>query len=731
MRLSVQSGMVRSVPVTTGLAIAAPVCVLIGVGGLIALRPRLRSVAGLLIGTAIVVSLVGQVVAAFVARPDVPLSFAYVLSMLLLIVGLLGMPGLAPSFWMRARRVVDGVILALCVFYTAWTLILEPIHARAFGRPVVNALGADFILTVGPAVATVSALSIAIVVVVRAPKPRRSVLCAAGSVTIAAIAGGAMHGASHSGSSWPIVVAAITLAAGQLGVVVAGHAIPPDASPSDRPDEHGIGLSVVPLSLPLAATAVRLAVIGELDNVSVILAIAIGTGIAIQQFVARRDIRSYARRLVESEAHFRAMAHTDSLTGLGNRRLLLQRLYADAVGGPPCALFAIDLDGFKNVNDMRGHDVGDAVLIEVGRRLKANVRPGDLAIRMGGDEFSVLVWARPDEAMSAADRLLNVLDKPYELETGTLFLSVSIGLAGCQSADDVPTLLRNADLALRFAKQRGKNRVECYDEAYDLWVRRRTELADELRGAAGRGELMLAYQPVVMVPSGRVAGVEALLRWHHPIFGQVGPDEFIPVAEENGLIHGIGEFVLDEASHQLARWVADGHDVWLSVNVSVRELHEPGYADRVAGVLRRRRLPPGRLVIEVTEHAVAEDLAQVIGLLTALRDAGVRVALDDFGAGYSSLAHLRALPVDILKIDRQLLESEIIDVVVRFGQRLGLEVVAEGVTDADQLRVLEDAGCTYAQGLLMGRSMPAERVETLFGVQNLGSVDSAHEMRQS
>ena len=154
----------------------------------------------------------------------------------------------------------------------------------------------------------------------------------------------------------------------------------------------------------------------------------------------------------------------------------------------------------------------------------------------------------------------------------------------------------------------------------------------------------------------------------------------------------------------------------------------PGSA---TALLRRGRLPPGRLVIEVTEHAVAEDLAQVIGLLTALRDAGVRVALDDFGAGYSSLAHLRALPVDILKIDRQLLESEIIDVVVRFGQRLGLEVVAEGVTEADQLRVLEDAGCTYAQGLLLGRSMPAERVETLFGVQNLGSVDSAHEMRQS
>jgi diguanylate cyclase (GGDEF)-like protein len=723
--------MVASVPVTTGLDLAAPVCAFIGLAGLIALRDRLRSVAGLLVASAIVTSVVGQVVASLVARPSVPLASTYVLSMFLLIVGLLGLPGLAPSFLMRARRVVDGLILALCLFYTGWTLVLEPVHARQFGRPVADGMDLEFLLMIGPAIATVSALSIATVVVVRAVKPRRSVLCAAGSVSVAAVGGAALHSASHSGSEWLIIVASIAMAGGQLGVVLGSRAIQPDATPADRPDEHGIGLSVIPLTLPLTATVVRLVAIGPLDGVSVILGTAIGVGIAVQQFVARRDIRSYARRLVESEAHFRAMAHTDSLTGLGNRRLLLQRLYEDAVGGPPCALFAIDLDGFKNVNDMRGHDVGDAVLIEVGRRLKVNVRPGDLAIRMGGDEFSVLVWAGPDEAMSAADRLLNVLAQPYELETGTLFLSVSIGLAGCQSADDIPTLLRNADLALRFAKQRGKNRVECYDEAYDLWVRRRTELADELRGAAERGELMLAYQPVVTVPGGRVAGVEALLRWHHPIFGQVGPDEFIPVAEESGLIHGIGEFVLDEASHQLARWVADGHDVWLSVNVSVRELHEPGYADRVAAVLRRRRLPAGRLVIEVTEHAVAEDLAQVIDLLTALRDAGVRVALDDFGAGYSSLAHLRALPVDILKIDRQLLESEIIDVVVRFGQRLGLDVVAEGVTGADQLRVLEDAGCTYAQGLLLGRSMPAERVETLFGVQNLGSVDSAHEMRQS
>jgi EAL domain-containing protein (putative c-di-GMP-specific phosphodiesterase class I) len=294
------------------------------------------------------------------------------------------------------------------------------------------------------------------------------------------------------------------------------------------------------------------------------------------------------------------------------------------------------------------------------------------------------------------------------------------------------------------------------------------------------------YQPVVGLPDGRVAGVEALLRWHHPRLGQVPPDEFIPVAEESGLIGGLGEFVLDEACYQLARWLDDGHEVDLSVNVSVRELHADGYPAGVAGVLRRHRVPPERLVLEVTEHAVALDVERIVERLTALREAGVRVALDDFGAGYSSLGQLRTLPVDILKIDRSLTAAPgsgplryaapLADVVVQLGNRIGLDVVAEGITDPDQRRVLEEAGCRFAQGDLFGRPMPAERVEALFGeaapgdqvragdqarspdhappgdraepgdqghaqigddvklggrAQNVGSVDSGHEMRQS
>jgi EAL domain-containing protein (putative c-di-GMP-specific phosphodiesterase class I) len=348
-----------------------------------------------------------------------------------------------------------------------------------------------------------------------------------------------------------------------------------------------------------------------------------------------------------------------------------------------------------------------------------------------------------------------VLNRPFELASGTVFVTASIGLAGCREADSIDSLLRNSDLALRFAKQSGKNRVEAYDVAYDDLVRRHTELEHELRGAVDRGELMLVYQPVVEVATGAVAGVEALLRWHHPRLGTVPPMEFIPLAEEVGLIHGLGRFVVHEAARQLSRWIADGHDLWMSVNASVRELHTPEYADLIREVLRVHRVPAGRLTIEITEHAASRDLNQLVRRLAELRAIGVRIALDDFGSEYSSLKLLRTLPVDALKIDRELLENDcaiaapvparaeesasnsaidtainrapIVDVVVTIGQRLGLDVVAEGVSTAEQRALLLEYGCRYAQGVLFGGGMPAERVETLF--RNVGDVDSGHEIR--
>jgi diguanylate cyclase (GGDEF)-like protein len=694
----------------------------------------------------------------------------------LFLAGLLFLPGISGGARTRLRHVVDGVLLAAGGFFAAWTLLVQPMHEARLGGPVPVKLVAGCLAVSVPALVAGVTLGVVTVVGARARRPAGLVAACAGAGLVA-VCGLGLVLALRYGGGGAVLGTATGQAIGQLTLALAVRSVvrePPVATDrtGDRP-----AISLIAAAMALLAGLIRVSTGHVLDSVGVSAVAVICAALAAQQALARLDIRRYAAEKARSEERYRVMAHTDALTGLANRRQLLHTLHDEAVGGPPCVLLAIDLDGFKNINDTRGHDAGDAVLVEVAERLRTNLRPGDLAARLGGDEFAVLMWARPAEALVVAERLLRVLGAPYDLLTGTVFATASIGLAGCATADDVPSLLRNADLALRFAKQRGKHRVERYDRTYDAQVRRRTGLEHELRGAAGRGELMVVYQPIVQLPDGagspggragnsgagnggagnggaaRVVGVEALLHWQHPAFGTVPPEEFVPLAEESGLIAGLGSYVRHEACHQLSRWRGDGHDGWLAVNVSVRELHHPDFLAELSDLLRQHRLPADQLVVEVTEHAVAVDLAAVVERLTALRATGVRVALDEFGSRYSSLSQLRTLPVDILKIDRSFLAmpdrpgvrfaAPLVDVVARLGNRLGLDVVAEGITEASQCRMVRDAGCRYAQGSLLGRPMPAERVEAVLGahlpfpgdvygdVQKVGPVDSAHEMRQS
>ncbi|MEV6526686.1 bifunctional diguanylate cyclase/phosphodiesterase [Longispora sp. NPDC051575] len=431
------------------------------------------------------------------------------------------------------------------------------------------------------------------------------------------------------------------------------------------------------------------------------------------------------------ERELAKMAYADPLTGLGNRRALLRTLH-DEAGGRTCTLLTLDLDGFKNVNDVRGHDVGDAVLVEVAHRLRANLRPGDVPTRLGGDEFAVLMWSGPRAAAVVAGRLLKVLNAPYRLDELTVFLSASIGLAGCRTATDVPQLLRNADMALRSAKRGGKNRVEEYDAEYAESMARRADMAQELRGAGERGELSLVFQPVLHLPDNRLVGVEALLRWRHPRLGVVEPSEFIPVAEESDLVEELGTWTLHRTCHQLSAWLRAGHDLWASVNLSTRQLHLPEFPVHLAELLRIHRLPGYRLTVEIAEHRMARDIKGLSERIMVLRGMGVRVALDDFGAGYSSLAQLRTLPVDIVKIDKDL--EPLADLVVQLGQRLGLEVIVEGIEEPAQLATMAAAGCRLGQGFLLGRPMPAERLEALLEetfAHDVGQVDSGREMRQA
>jgi diguanylate cyclase len=692
------------------------------------------------------------------------LALGIALSSALLLVGLLALPGAAPSRPGMFRYLLDALVIAAALWFVGWVAVSEPTHLLGertpyWCRPLLI-----------PAAVAALALGVSAITAMRAPRPRGPIVRVGAGVTLAAIAGMGLAGGVCQGMTPLVDVSAVALPVA-LGIVAFAARrtdrtpVPPRSEGDDGlqiDDElsrRGSAYAFLPMAAMAASALIHLVRGGAFDVVGIVTGSLEGFALVGRQFLALRDVKAYAERLRDREAHFRELAHTDPLTGLANRRGLLSALEEEQVAGARAVLLALDLDGFKNVNDMRGHDVGDAVLVEVGQRLRMHLRPGDVAARLGGDEFAVLMYVRPGEAKRAASRLLGVLGGPYEQETGTVFMSVSIGLAGCETVPDAATLLRNADVALRWAKSHGKNRVELYDIEYDVKLRRRTELEHELRGAIDRDELHLHYQPVVMLPDVRPVGAEALLRWQHPRLGKVGPDEFIPLAEECGMINRLGAWVLHQACHQLSRWLAEGHDVWVSVNVSPRELHASCYVDQVKDALRAHRVPPQRLVLELTEHAVSSDVEELIRRLRDLRETGVRIALDDFGAGYSSLGQLRRLPVDILKLDHSLVVKEMVRVVVELGHQFGLEVIAEGISEQRQMTMVVEAGCKLGQGYLSGWPVPAEHFEarlesassparvvpvpeqksdreanagpTSRRAHNVRAVDSSHEMRQA
>ena len=679
-------------------------------------RAHLLLAAGGAITTA--AALAGQLSDVFVAHGPARLGSAVAvgtaLGTLALLVGTLMLPGAADSPGAAARHLLDGFVVAAALWFVGWMLVSEP--TRILGEQTPQHC-LPMLLPAG--VATIAA-GLTAVLAMHAHRPRHVTVRVAAGVTVVAVASTALSGGICQ--SWPgvVLLSAVLLPA---GLVVVARAV----KIADRPVEvtrdiiqRNTGYAFVPMSAAVGAAGYHLAVGGDFDVYSFVGLSIEGFALVARQYLALADVKSYTLRLLQRESHFRELAHTDQLTGLANRRGLVRVLREPAVPDQPRVLVGLDLDGFKNVNDMRGHDVGDTVLAEVGERLRANLREGDIAARLGGDEFAVLMWASPEEAMLAAKRLLAVLGEPYDVDGGSVFLSASVGVAGNPAPGDTGELMRDADLALRYAKQRGKNRVERYQKRYDELLRRHSVLENELRHAIEREQLRLVFQPVVALPSMRPVGAEALLRWHHPSLGAVRPDEFIPVAEESGLISMIGTWVLDQACQQLARWLAGGHDVWVSVNLSPKELHAADYAGQVADVLERYGVPPQRLVLEVTEHAVATDMDELIRRLCELRSTGVRIALDDFGAGYSSLGQLRNLPVDILKIDHALVAepesrtgtaAPLVDVVVRLGHRLGLEVLAEGIGTPAQREIVVEAGCRLGQGSLFGWGVPAEHLE--------------------
>ncbi|BBH64460.1 hypothetical protein ACTI_11450 [Actinoplanes sp. OR16] len=418
---------------------------------------------------------------------------------------------------------------------------------------------------------------------------------------------------------------------------------------------------------------------------------------------------------VHLERTLHRLSYLDQLTGLANRRALMRDLLAHRRRpGRRGNLIVIDLHGLAEINDSRGREVGDAVLVEVSRRIKGLIGEEDVPARLGGDEFAVLTTESAVPAYALATRIVTVLGESYQLPGGAVELSGSVGLAELAGGADSDEVLRHADLARQRARQLGVNRVEWYDPDVEIQLHRRMELEKQLLGAAGRGELDLVFQPVTGLRDGRPVGVEALLRWRHPELGTILPEEILPIAGSLGITAELDEWVLDEACRSLNNWDGGDSDFWLSINVGPRELLTARFPERVASTLKRYGLIPERLVVEVAETWIAEDVPAIVAALTGLRKLGVRAALDDFGSGQTSLSHLRRLPVDMLKLNQSLVTGgpgSVLDVVVSLGRRLGLEIVAKGLETQERIDRAAAAGCRYGQGFALAHPAPAERIE--------------------
>lgn len=430
--------------------------------------------------------------------------------------------------------------------------------------------------------------------------------------------------------------------------------------------------------------------------------------------------------LRRTQVELEQMAKTDALTGLANRTLLNERINEAIRTGPGAqdapAVLILDLDSFKAVNDTLGHSAGDAVLVEVSRRLRAVVRAADTVARLGGDEFAVLIaGASAEEVMIIAHRAWEALQESVDIGIETVWTTASIGVCIRSAGYSAEELVRGADIAMYQAKAHGRNKVQLFHPDMLNAVQERSRITAELRTAAASGQLALLYQPVVELATGRVAGVEALVRWHHPVHGTIMPDSFIGIAEETGLILELGRWVLHEGISQLGRWKRAAPELTgfcLHINLSAAELLRSDLLEDVSRTLAKNDIEPGRLVLEITESVLMSRGTGEEQVLEKLRALGVGLQIDDFGTGYSSISYLRVLPADTVKVDHSLiknLESDLrqqrfVAAILQLISAAELEAIVEGIETAEQAARLQAMGCLYGQGYYFGRPAPAAAV---------------------
>jgi diguanylate cyclase (GGDEF)-like protein len=433
------------------------------------------------------------------------------------------------------------------------------------------------------------------------------------------------------------------------------------------------------------------------------------------------------------------MARHDALTDLPNRLLLRERLDHALKGvgrGQAVAVLSLDLDRFKGVNDTFGHPTGDQLLVAVGNRLRAMAREVDTVARLGGDEFAIVQVGvlQPTNAGALAERVINAFDQPFAVDGHQIAIGTSVGITiSPNDGHDADQLIKNADMALYRAKADGRGAFRFFEPAMDAEMKARHTLEIGLRKALIDREFELYYQPIMNLAGNRLSGFEALLRWHHPERGLVLPDEFIPLAEEVGLIVPMGGWVLRQACLEAAGWP---EDIAIAVNLSPAQFKSKGLVEKVKSVLAETGLHPTRLILEITETVVMQDSESTLAMLHQLRGLGAKIAMDDFGTGFSSLGYLRRFPFDRIKIDRSFISDmpnrsdslSIVRAVTSLGSSLGMPTVAEGVESEEQLDLLRDQGCNEVQGYLFSAPVPVEQVHALIDKLH-GAADPRAEIR--
>ena len=663
----------------------------------------------------------GNVTATRSLLPDIVALPGYAL----LAIGLLGFSRSKARGAAQTSVVLDALIAALALASLAWAFVVEPVLLQRQAPNLVK-----IVLTAYPSMSIFLVVVILRVVFNADGKRTPALWLCVGSMSFMFLGDGLYMFADINLLHVParlldLPYAAALLGAGATALHPSMRGLTEPGSTLHRTGSTGRAALVAGALLVTALLTLQYRLFTASDRIVMFVLFFALTAAVVLRIVQALRIAA------QSEARLVFQANHDELTGLPNRRMmeqplskLLKRGCADDTH---VALLFLDLDRFKLVNDTLGHGRGDDPLVEVAGRLQSHVRPTDLVSRIGGDEFMILLdrVAAPSEAMDLANRLLLCLKEPFVLSGVEFYVSASVGLAFASTDDPQPTaetLVRDADTAMYKAKEAGRDKVAVFDESMRDEISERVELERDLRSAVALGQLHLVYQPIVALPRGPSVGMEALVRWAHPTRGVLSPAQFIPLAEESGLIAGIGGWILEEAVTQLAAWrryTPAMEGVYVSVNLSSMQLRDDGIVDRVADILAIQRLPGSSLCLEVTESMAMQDPVASAAILGRLRRLGVGVALDDFGAEYSSLAYLKRLPVTMLKIDKSFVDSllqedtadaSLIAAVVAMARSLGITTVAEGVETSAQAQRLLRLGVDAVQGFLFSRPVTSDKL---------------------